>query len=81
MSKVQEHAVERAGRFYAYLKDLARMKEPCPTNEQIQKRFGGSKNTGPNMLNFLEANGMITIERVSRVKRIIHITATGHSTV
>lgn len=81
MTAQQETAVDRASKLYAILKGCAERNETCPANTVMAERFGVKPNSVVSYYSYLEANGMIEIERVGRYKRRIKITATGKSTL
>lgn len=75
----QEHAVERAGKIFALLRQAADRGEDCPTNATLGERFGCGTSAIVNALHFLESNGMIAIDRLS-AGRVVTILATGKCT-
>lgn len=74
-----EHAVERAARIFKVLKQAAECGEPCPTNKTLSERFSCGTTTIVNALHFLEANGMIEVER-QNMSRVVTIRASGAKT-
>lgn len=75
----REYAVHRAGKIFAILKQAAERGEACPTNAALRERFGVGQSVISNALAFLEANGMISVER-GNDQRVVTIRATGHKT-
>lgn len=75
----REHAVKRAGKIFALLKQAAERGEPCPTNDVLAGRFGCGVARIVAALHFLESNGMIAVER-GNDWRVVTITATGKAT-
>lgn len=75
----REHAVERAGKIFALLRQAADRGEDCPTNAILAERFGCGTNAIANALHFLESSGMIAVERLA-AGRIVTIVATGKCT-
>lgn len=78
-SEQREHAVERASRIFAVIRDAAYRGEPCPTNAVLAERFGVGTTVIVNALHFLESCGMIVVSR-SNATRIVTIRATGKQT-
>ena len=77
--RAHEHAVDRAGRIFAILKQAAERRVPCPTTPILAERFGCSKASVRASLHFLELAGMIVIEWRG-AERVVQIRATGHRT-
>lgn len=75
----REHAVERASRIFAVIRDAAERGERCPTNAVLAERFGVGTTVIVNALHFLESCGMIVVTR-SNATRIVTIRATGKQT-
>lgn len=75
----QEHAVARAGKIFAIIRQCAERGEACPTNAVLGERFGVRPNLISRAINFLECNGMIAVERASD-RRVVTICATGQRT-
>lgn len=75
----QEHAVERAAKIFALLKQAAVRGQKCPTNATLAERFGCGTATIANAFHFLEGNAMIDVER-GQCGRIVTICATGDRT-
>lgn len=75
----REHAVERASRIFAVIRDAAERGERCPTNAVLAERFGVGTTVIVNALHFLESCGMIVISR-SNASRIVTVRATGKQT-
>lgn len=77
--EAQEHAVDRAAKVFALVKQAALRRLPCPSNADLAERFAVKPNTISRAFNFLEANGMIQIER-GQCDRVVTICATGDRT-
>lgn len=77
--EAQEHAVHRAANIFALIKQAAERGEACPTNTVLRERFGVGQSPISNAFAFLEANGMISVER-SNDRRVVTILATGQRT-
>lgn len=75
----QEHAVARAGKIFALVRQAAERGEPCPTNAALGERFGCGRARIVAAFDFLASNGMITVERGSDW-RVVTITASGKAT-
>ena len=75
----REHAVERASRIFAVLRDAAERGKRCPSNATLAERFGVGTTAVVNALHFLESCGMIVVDR-SNATRIVTIRATGKQT-
>lgn len=75
----REHAVERASRIFAIIRDAADRGECCPSNAILAQRFGVGSSVIVNALHFLESVGMIVVSR-SNASRIVTIRATGKQT-
>lgn len=75
----REHAVERAGKIFAIIRTAAESGQQCPTNKTLADRFGCGTPQIVNALHFLEANGMIEVERMNDT-RIVTICASGKQT-
>lgn len=75
----REHAVERASRIFAFIRDAADRGERCPSNAVLAERFGCGTPTIVNALHFLESVGMIEVSR-SASTRVVTIRATGKRT-
>lgn len=75
----REHAVERASRIFAIIRDAADRGECCPSNATLAQRFGCGTSVIVNALHFLESVGMIVVSR-SNASRIVTIRATGKAT-
>jgi DNA-binding GntR family transcriptional regulator len=75
----REHAVSRAAKIFAIVRQAAERGEPCPTNHVLRQRFACSDGSVVRALDFLEANGMIRVER-GRSSRVVTISATGQKT-
>lgn len=75
----REHAVARAGKIFAILRETAERGEVCPTNDILAERFGCGTTVIVNALAFLEGAGMIAVERGSD-KRVVTILASGKRT-
>jgi hypothetical protein len=75
----QQHAVERAGKIFAILRQCAERGEICPTNAILAERFGVRTGAIVSGINFLECNGMIEVER-TRNTRVVTICSTGKQT-
>jgi DNA-binding FadR family transcriptional regulator len=75
----QEHAVARAGKIFALLRQCAERGETCPKNAVLAERFSVGTSAIVSAFNFLECSGMIAIERVSNA-RVVTICATGKQT-
>src|SRR5688572_4142661 len=78
-SDQREHAVQRAAKIFALLKQAAERREPCPTNRTLGERFGCGDQAIVSAFYFLEANGMIAVER-GNDRRVVTIAATGQRT-
>ncbi len=74
-----EHAVKRAAKIFGIIKQAAERGESCPTNRNLGERFGCGDTPIVNALVFLEANGMIEVER-GNDRRVVTIRATGERT-
>lgn len=79
MSAPVEHAVERAAKIFTLIKQAAQRGEVCPTNAILGERFGVRPKSISSSLSFLEANGMIEVER-GNAWRVVTICATGAKT-
>lgn len=75
----KQHALDRAAKVFAIVKQAAERGEACPTNKVLAERFGCRPNTISRCFNFLEAAGMVSVERFSD-SRIVTIRATGKKT-
>lgn len=75
----QEHAVQRAGKIFALIRQAAERGEACPTNEALGERFGCSGQRIVAALHFLESAGMISVERGNDC-RVVTIRASGQKT-
>lgn len=75
----REHAVERASRIFAVIRDAAERNQRCPSNAILAERFGVGATAIVNALHFLESVGMIVVSR-SNASRIVTIRATGKQT-
>lgn len=75
----REHAVERASRIFAVIRDAADRGEQCPSNATLAERFGVGTTVIVNALHFLESVGMIVVTR-SNATRIVTIRSTGKQT-
>lgn len=75
----REHAVERAGKIFALIRQAAERGERCPTNRVLGTRFGVGNQTIVSAFHFLESCGMIRVER-GHDRRVVTICATGKST-
>lgn len=75
----REHAVHRASRIFAIIRDAADRGERCPTNAALAERFGVGTTTIVNALHFLESCGMIEVAPSSS-SRVVTIRATGKRT-
>lgn len=75
----QEHAVERAAKIFALLRQAAERGETCPSNAILAERFGMRTGVIVSAFNFLVCNGMIEVERTSNA-RVVTICATGKRT-
>lgn len=74
-----EHAVQRASKIFAVIKQAAERGEACPTNAILAERFGCGRARICAALNFLECAGMIEVER-GNDRRVVAICATGQKT-
>jgi DNA-binding FadR family transcriptional regulator len=79
-SDARQHAVVRAGNIYGVLKQAAARRETCPTNTVLAERFSCGTTVIVNAIAFLEANGMITVDRGGH-NRVVTIIATGERTL
>lgn len=77
--KREEHAVERAAKVFGFLSHAANSDQPCPSNKVLRERFGLTDSGISRVLNFLEANGMIRVERGGGW-RVVTIVASGNKT-
>lgn len=77
--EAQEHAVARAAKIFGLIKQAAQRGERCPTNPMLAERFGVKPNSISRAVNFLEANGMIEVERGNDWRKVT-IVATGERT-
>lgn len=75
----REHAVQRAAKIFAIIKAAAERGESCPTNAVLRERFGCADQAIASAFGFLEANGMIVVER-GNDHRVVTIRASGHRT-
>lgn len=75
----REHAVQRAGKIFALVRQAAERGEPCPPNAVLRERFGCGDQAISSALHFLAANGMIVVER-GNDHRVVTICATGAKT-
>lgn len=75
----REHAVERASRIFAVIRDAADRGLRCPSNAVLAERFGVGTTVIVNALHFLESCGMIEVSR-SAATRVVTIRATGAKT-
>lgn len=75
----KQHAVERAAKIYGVLKAAAERGSECPENGTLAERFSCSPGVIVRSLHYLEANGMIRVERGIR-PRVVTIIATGKKT-
>lgn len=75
----REHAVDRASRIFAIIRDAAERGEGCPTNPMLAERFGCGISTIARSISFLETCGMIAVERGGSI-RVATIRATGAKT-
>lgn len=75
----QDHAVARAGKIFALIRQAAERGERCPTNRTLGERFGVVDRVVCDALHFLESCGMIRVERGNDT-RVVTIVATGQRT-
>jgi DNA-binding FadR family transcriptional regulator len=75
----REHAVQRAGKIFALLRQAAERGESCPTNSALRERFGCGDQAIVSAFHFLESCGMIEVRR-GNDHRVVTIRATGKST-
>lgn len=76
----RQHAVDRSAKIYGILKQAAAQRETCPTNGALAERFNCGTTVIVDAFNFLEANGMIKVERGGH-NRVVTIFATGERTL
>jgi DNA-binding FadR family transcriptional regulator len=76
LTEQREHAVTRASKIYALLKQVAEAGDICPTNAMLAERFGCGTARIVSAFHFLEANGMILVERGSG-NRVVTIFVSG----
>lgn len=76
----REHAVDRAGKIFALIRQAAERGEACPTNKVLATRFACGTQTIVSALHFLESCGMIRIRR-GNDHRVVTICASGKQTV
>jgi hypothetical protein len=75
----QRARAQRLADLYAWLSRAAENGDPCPMNFEIGARFGLGLNQSALMIQKLEAEGSIHVERFHQCRRVT-ILATGRST-